>query len=416
MECAIIHFLSRVLNKRLNKQEINYVQKRIKELNPKGGITPVIQMLSRELKLIQTVPESDSKVAISDYLKSNIGTSAEDDSVTEHKIADKKSKYDKALSLEVALLLKFNKETLFDLAKKISPAVRYYYTYIMLDTDNKDQSESTTSKFVWNLNDGPPIQKTGTIDVSHKIHPIVMMRLGTLDWANIDMTTYSLIEDTQNRFAVNFSEFNSQALIHPNGEKFHFLQAPKPRDYTKSATFTMSSFNDNRGWFRFHTPHNKPAKLTMKCFNPFIPTEELKVEEKLTTMVMTQSLGDISSENIKIYNPLYLNPKSAIDIKQENVTSHNEGTAASVYEYTFSGFTTDDPAGDAAIIAAYNTTTTISSAIGLHVTNAINPPTNITGVTLPGPSVEVTMTWPILPRMTGVLELVSIAPSGDKLY
>lgn len=275
------------------------------------------------------------------------------------------------------------------------------YKYLMLDSNNAYAAESTTSKFTWLLNDKVPTLSTGYINISNPLHNIVKARLGRMTFNNMSQ---SFIDDVnnRNRYGFGFNEFVSQAMVNPLNTKFQFIEFLPEYDATRSFHATLSPFNENRGWFRFREKFNILDKLTLTITNLITdevvslpPSTPLTITGIQTFNTITVTVGATTYTNILVIEDLL--PPGPVVI---------------------SGFTTDDPVTDAALIAAYNTTQTLLLPDVATYPTYYYSPIDISSATFTGGTAEVPVSilCTVLPdpRFVGVLELLCDESKSDE--
>jgi hypothetical protein len=429
---TIIPFISHQIGKILSSSEISYIKKKLSKLDINGQNLPlIIRYLILDIINKQKLKSSndtyiedgnDYSKSIKEYLKKQIGTTSEDNRINEHKFYSRTKSTDKLLSLEVAIFLQFNSDNLFNLSKKINPKSKRYYSYIMLDTDNVSSELSTDDDFVWNLNDEVPVYQKGIINVPHKIYPIVAMRLGQMTFSNVHEDTYTAITTSiTNRFAFSLKNFDSQSLIAQNGLKFHFLQKYNVSNLY-SSSFTTSSFDENRGWFRFRKPHNKTDLLHLHINDIFSPLNRISMPDIEFSFPAIQKFNETYTDQSigSLLNYLLMTDLYAFMLPMWYGNTYPQLPqlpligGPTLYEFIISGFTTDDPITDAAVIAEYNGSHTLVNFIGPVFQSVVSAP-DIAGITFAGTDIPITITWIYKPRLTGVLELISEMSSDEKI-
>jgi hypothetical protein len=418
LDRAIIPFVSKALNKQLDPQDVIYIQKRIRGNNYE--ITPVTQLV---LNIVNDIKHTQvESIDLEDYNQEEVKLKVGEDAHTyrqgTHALGS--DTFNKQLVIDVTNFMEFTKESLFDLSRAMNPASKEYYSYVMFDSNNRNTSLSTDGTLVWQLNDGPVIFQTGIINLYNKLHPITKMRLGRLTFSNLKDTEFDKLKgSTSKRFAVTIPDFQSQALVHPSGNRFHFIQQLLALNY--AADPTLSSFFENRGWFRFHEPHRNTSQLSLRVADMFTLNDPVIVHDDRQSIAAFQSFGvTVASFDFGIvFDPLFV-PADQVEnmvmlygsISATGRPETNAG-AFTVHPFTMSGFTTNTPANpaQAALIAAYNSTWVLSK---VH-SNIFQAPTPVTTANLPVGLHAVEMTHMYPPRLTGVLELVSEIPPGEKI-
>jgi len=393
----ILLYISKSLNTSLNKDDIEFIKQEI-SANPNSNVNDIIYKL-RERSTV------DNNV--------DIGTKADDNN-----------------NAKLNVMSIFNNSNPYHSSLLINPSSKEYYSYVMLDTNNVDSLLSTETFFVWNLNDGTPSYRTGTINIPHKIYPIKRMRLGRITFANMHYADfYKIFLSTSNRIATTFHNFGSQALIAQNRLKYHFLHKFIYDQSYRGGSLTITPFYSNRGWFRFNKKFNKPDQLQVSFADIFTPESPISVPLTECSFSAVQYFNhaifsvDFSSysyyleidKSERLLNFIYDYIDSSI-----NNSPNDNGTMQE--QVLISGFTTDDPAADAAVIAAYNGYHTLTRVFSIDnsfdnrlsdQTAYWNPPTDISSITYAGSEIPVTITLIYKPRTTAVLELISEAEEQD---
>lgn len=444
-EQVILPFITKKLNKRLSSDEIKYISNKIKNITfNKNNIGSTVNTLIDDIKTgkaiinirnnknVNTISAEPNKLVIENQREYTLQKLNESDE--EYENIDR---YNEALTLEVAEFFTYKKDDLFALSKCVNPASKEYYSYIMFDSFNKRTDLSTETRFVWELNDsGLAVERTGVINLPHKLNNIIRMRLGRVSVNNIDYDEFSKIFNTEtNRFAFYFENFKSQSLISPDGNNFHFLAKNDTR-LRRGNCFTLSTFDENRGWFRFHKPHRNTDELILNMYDIFTPTAPIAVGTVPVSIDATATVGVTIDSSwdpafTKFYNPVIVSATPADlynmmttvffapgDTQTENVDGPSSSNPVT---YTISGFTTADPVADAAFIAAYNTSnwTAVLEGDHLYFEPPVDPNTAVPPLTLGGGKggsyIPITITWNVSPRLLGVLEVVSRMEPGDKI-
>ena len=330
------------------------------------------------------------------------------------KSSDDKKRNEKLDQVDIDRALKLGEILIKKIPRQINPKQFQKYHYLTIDSDNRDSENSTSTKLSWNVLYNASDQKTGVINTSFPIKNIIAMRLGQLTYTNAHVTEYDEFTGENPRYAIELKNFGSQALQQQD-KRLHFLL--KQNTTAKLGNhFTFSPFGNNRGWFRFSVPIRRIEQLIMSMFNPLTGTQISFPETKLSftatqkfdsvdiyspptiakTIVNPLIIPDAYKEYIDImYNPAYEPDPSAPD--------YTTGGPAR-QQYTLSGFTTDDPVGDASVIAAYNTTHSLTLFADKVY---FNSPVDISSITYAGTDISVAITWIYNPRVVAALEVVT---------
>jgi len=455
--------IAKKLNKKLTPTELDFIDQYIEKNNITSANLSIWlpkimsalkyqQQKSNQIKQRNCLPfdtQSDQFIdreGLKEYQKTQIGTTEEDNVLNPFKFNTRSNHQNNTLTtqdsddlkisaLEVKLFLQLGVDALFNLSRDLNPTSKEYYSYILIDTFNVDSELSTNSRFVWRINDGPPIYQKGIINLPHKLYPIKRMRIGRLTFANIHQTEFVKIYHSQsNRIATTIHNFSSQSIIAQNGLKFHF-QSKHVLDLTyRGNTLTITPFFSNRGWFNFYKPHRNTDILDMSFTDIFTPLSPIIIHDTPASITGVQTFGVSTALPDNSFTTNYIrldNDAERMIEKQYPASSLNElpdpeYIANGTQQVIISGFTTNDPVADAAVIAAYNGTHILnregaiddaySQRTNSTLTGYWTPPVDVSGVSLNvGQEIPITITWINLPRLTGVLELISELPPGEKI-
>lgn len=331
---------------------------------------------------IETTKSTSNKLAIAYHMKK-----------IKELIGDDQSNDSSSVSLEVETLLGFLDKDPYLLSKELAPHAQMRYNYLFLDTDNNYTRTDAGDKFTWLINDKIPIYQKGYINLHAPIKNIKMARLGRVSLThmfNNDMTSIS----SGRRITFGFDEFTSQALVAPDSTRFQFVANLRPSDATIADNAVISTFDQNRGWFRFRERFRILDKLTLTLRDAFatIPRNIL-VPDIYVSFSGTQTSGlAVSGGGWAVLDPLIIpdGAKYMSNLIPEDVI--------------LSGYTTNDPVGDAAGIAAYNSQHRLFLGGDIYYFPPINP----FGMIDNNPIWRtVTITLIYKPRLTCALELVS---------
>lgn len=300
------------------------------------------------------------------------------------------------VSLEVEALLGFLNKDPYQLSKELAPHAHTRYNYLLLDTDNCYSVSDTRDKFMWLINDKIPVYQKGYINLHAPLKNIKMARLGRVSF------THMFIDDTISvtsgrRISFGFDEFTSQALIAPDGTRFQFLANLRPSDVPLGSNSVLSCFDQNRGWFRFRERFRILDKLSLGIRDLFasIPRNIL-IPDTYATFTGVQQYGIVTTVNeVDITNPLVV---PSADYFLSNLVPE---------QVVLSGYTTLDPVGEAALIAAYNSVHTLTY-VGLGY---FQPPSPLGTMDFDWPTITITLVYK--PRMLCVLELISEDETSD---
>lgn len=353
--------------------------------------------------------------SFNEYQIKTLGTNAEDDQLIERRVDDQEYSASIADELEVKIRVALEMSDPYTMAKEIAPSARLKYNYLHIDSDNAYSTSANRDSFTWLINDKNVVQQIGYINLHSVLRNIRMARIGRMNYSGFDPTDVLDLVQQQYRFAYDFEEFTSQAVLAQNGVRFQFLQFFPPFYFPFGPNVTMSPFNMNRGWFRFREKIKYLDKLTLSTWffdvigvSPY----RLIVPDTYYSFSATQLYTGGAGNTLIIPDYIRSLPFRYATNSQTGLPNYATGAGESEI-LLFSGFTTDDPITDAALIANYNSQHKITRTTGFP---NFNPPVNINGGTYFGPlpqSIPITITLIYKPRFNGVLELVSEDDNDD---
>ncbi len=312
--------------------------------------------------------------------------------------------------------------SIFQFARTILPPSKEAFVRCDLNLETAIVSDDRTT-FTWNLNWGPPKLERGYINLNANLGRVARMRIGQTMFSNMTLTAYTTL--TTRRTAFDIQEFNDESFIHQNGARFHFLQILGDRYYDKYGNnIRTSPFQLNKGWYRFARHHMPPSTLTLTFTDLFGPTRISFPATPISIPAIQWYQKTVASffydlapidDPIEIAAPYYdlipivyeyLN-KGVADVKGPGTVRNS---------VTFSGFTTDDPVADAALIAAYNTTRRIAKHFDFYFVNLESLPISSATYFDPPPvAVPITITFIYAPSFSTSLDLWFDIEPGDKL-
>lgn len=297
------------------------------------------------------------------------------------------------------------------LSKQIIPSTREKYNYLFLDSANCYEIPSDRDSFTWLINDKIPIYQKGYINLSSIMRNIKMLRIGRLTVAHVLLSQYSTFNTA--RIGIGFKEFESQAIVLPNAVRVHHIVNKLSDDLNIGNTIVLSAFNGNRGWFRFQKKFLTLDHLTLNMWD-LQTSLKLTIPDTYATVSALQYKGNITPiGGVTIVNPIIIADHYMIPVQDlsSSFTGISTFDGFTVEILNFSGFTTDDPIADAALIASYNSDHTLTRQWAPY----FYPPVDISSANLVnGSTTPVTITFIYKPRFTGTLEIVSEDNSDDE--
>lgn len=315
-------------------------------------------------------------------------------------------------SADVSIAEVLDTSNVIHLSKQIIPSTREKYNYLFIDSANCYEISNTRDSFMWLVNDKIPVYSTGYINLSSVMRNIKMMRIGRINMSHVLLSQYAVFDTS--RVGIGFKEFDSQAIIFPNSVKVHHIVSKLPDDVNSGNTIVLSGFNHNRGWFRFQRKFLTIDHLTLNMWD-LQTSLKLTLPDTYATVTALQRKGNITPVGgFPIANPLIIADYKMIPvhaIPSDTIAPPTTYDGFTVEVLNFSGFTTNDPIADAAVIAAYNSPHTLTQVQVPY----FFPPVDISGVSLiSGSNTPVTITFRYKPRLTGTLEIVSEDDSDDE--
>lgn len=291
--------------------------------------------------------------------------------------------------------------------------LRLKYNYVFLDSNNCLDTDRRQGLLKWYLHDSNPDYVTGVINV--RLRKIVMVRLSRLLYAHLDPVTAGTVSS---RVAIQIIEFGNQSML-LNGRQFQFIQKlPEDSIATVGAidttndppiygtSVTTTGFSQNRGWFRLAEPIERLDSISLSLYT--LPDlTPIVLPEDYTSFYAEQIIGTVATTDLFIVNPVLPSFNGLPVLYYPNGSNYKPLTPEgyTVEKFRFSGFTTDDPITDAALIAAYNQ----DYALEYVSSGYFKHPIDVSGGTYnPGTtSIPITITLLYKPRLTGVLEFLT---------
>lgn len=329
----------------------------------------------------------------------------------------------------------FNIEAMsnINLVKEIVPYNNLKYNYLLLDTNNIYEVNDSRTTFKWLINDGPAQRRTGYINLHSKMANIKMARLSQCVFSHMNDNEIDIFR-SQRRISFSFAELSAQSLIAPNGSKFQFMANRVRNNFLTGPSFILSTFEQNHGWFRFRSTISTLDYLTLTIWDYFnsVPQEIALPDVYLSfpaELVLNESIDDGAYFTFTAYNYISVPDfKKYMFLPKEQKTPPLDGLGRPIYmtldSYLISGFTSNDPVGDAAVISQYNSVHYLryNGERGIYYQFDYNPanpygndgifvsPIDLDTVVvdLAGiDSMQLTLTLIYKPRFTAVLELLS---------
>lgn len=346
--------------------------------------------------------QTEEQIDYRDLQIRQLGTTSEDgqlntkinsitDSITGETIA----------SIEAVFLAEMS--SAYNLSKEVVPSSKEKYNYLLLDSRNAYEVSEDRTKFTWLVQEEKLMILPGYINLHAKLRNIKMARLGRLSLTHLPVDTKDLLIDHR-RVGIGFEEFNSQAIIVPSGERFQFVSFFQEYDAPYGTNLVLSSFFSNRGWFRFRENYKTLDKLTCSLYDLFASSKLVFPDEYTTILGTFEQTTGFPSVII------FARPLSELFALRQDTIKYIDPSGADpvVYEsMSISGFTTDDPVTDAALIASVNASFTNWVQAG-NIYNLYTPIDTTGGTYFTDPyHVTVTITLGYKPRFLAALELVS---------
>lgn len=314
------------------------------------------------------------------------------------------------INLEVFFSLKASNH---EISKSLAPSSKLKYNYLMLDSDNAIEIPDTRDSFTWLINDTNPRYQQGNINLHSKLRNAKFMRLGRITFANAPTTLVDYLV-ARSRLGIEFVELNSQAVIDTNGVKFHFLSCLPVYDVNYGCTVVSTSFFQNTGYFRFRERFKFIDKLTIRLWNIF-GAAKFAIPAVETSFPGFQMIGTVFTGLDDPFTWDYpISVANALTYIPHNALGNYFGYMCYGLEaVNISGFTTDDPVTDAALILAYNSTpiNPVKFVSSTLIDYQVNPSGGTYFTSDPRP---VTLTLIYKPRFTANLEIISEDSDDDE--
>ena len=215
----------------------------------------------------------------------------------------------------------------------INPSSLYKRKIIFFDTLDQELGVQYSGVHKWSLA-YDSITAPHSVTIQSGLRNIVAMHIGPIRWYRSDV--YNYFSDDYDkarmwRWTIAIEELLAQACIGPGGYRYHFMLQQmyfSNNSVVDPYTYTEMSFQDfNDGYYRFEHPITELKTVTMLFGRPFIRFP-----------IAPNNIGGVVVQNT---NPLQFTLSDELD--PQHLTAIN---------FTFRGFTTGDPAADAALIAS----------------------------------------------------------------
>ena len=353
-------------------------------------------------------------VNVKDYLNGKIGSESEDGGIINQIDRD----ISNFLSTEVDKFINIYEDNSVNFSERINPKSKEYTSYLPLIAT--EAINLGNGIYRWPIIDQQADQSRGVINLSSQLQPIYKMRIRRIVLSNVSHETFdAIVNSISNRFVLFIRTLGEQYLISPTG-KWHFMF--KLRSDIYGNTLTLTPFFFNRGWFSFALPHNNPDNIDINLYDVFTGNN-IELNETITSITGQQFFDFPIFVDDFGYFYLITIDKTSFDMIPATEKYFNAIYPLSEYNgylngrmaLQVSGFTTNDPVADAALIAEYNSAHQIIK-LGRVQNNftvwCVAVPVDISGASLvSGTSQEITITWNAPPNLTTVLEFKShIAP------
>lgn len=328
--------------------------------------------------------------------------------------------------IKVVDFLNFGDLTGYQLSKQINPLSRMKYNYVFLDTS--ECYERTDYVFKWLLNDKIKVKQTGILPTQGILRNIKMARIGQSTFANFLATEGALLQ-TKKRIGFDFEEFRAQGTF--MGSKYaQFFMHFRDISYLDDNNYIVSPFDHIRGWFRFDKPLKELSSLTLRMFDTGtlqdfrVNSADTLTFDGIQQFGITTGAGTLGGAIPAAADHFYLDT-DGIPLISTISFSGPLSRQVDMENAVFSGFTTDDPVTDAAVIAAYNTTRVATYRFAENsngryflTSNMLmrtEPHVDISTITSASNTIPIQVTFDVIgkPRVNFVLEFVSEDDSED---
>lgn len=276
----------------------------------------------------------------------------------------------------------FGIKTKYQLQRALHPQIQYTKNYIILDSKNRVPSTNLQQMQWLYLSDA--LFQQGTVNTKGQVRDLIGMRIYPIRAAQ----NFGLSGQYSPTFTILFEEFKAQSFIGQQRRNFHFMlrQTPNPvvpPGVPAVAQQELTPMNDGYFWFR--KPFTTINTITISLANPLVVINVPVAQQILYTQYFTYAV--------------------VTTISVPYATGYSSGNTVVI-----SNFTTDNPVGDAAVIAIMNDpnghiiTVLDSSTFTIPVnTSTITPLTTSRPFYITNESLRV-----IIP-----LELIYIAPDSN---
>ncbi len=236
---------------------------------------------------------------------------------------------EEVIELDVSVRALFNKLTIQDIVKELNPLANYVRTYVVLDAENcleniGNNTLVTPYYISWYYSYSNNYQR-GAISSFGDVGKIVGLRIITLYMPTRSADYYgggTIIDST---LSIAFEEFSAQSIISQSGRKFHFTLVQVPVDF--------DNFVPINEYYWFKKPITQLDKLTISLGNP----------DRIIPIYIGRMLVSNLRIDFQAGNP------SSFKLTYQGFAVYQTGDRIFI-----TGFSTSDPVGDAAVIAAIN--------------------------------------------------------------
>jgi hypothetical protein len=347
--------VSQLLKRSLQVQENAYIVETIKatkmQYKPEKLAAYIVKRLNKLSKLneaFESKTNNQSLGLINDNIDMHqymIKKVREESSIPEYNTADTpltQGVGDVVNPVNLATL--FGLTTQKEIQMTFNPQARYIKNYLILDSKYRNLNTDGMTKFQWIYNDASDLPTRGVSTSGGTVSNIVAMKMYQFVFPNV-----SGLSADSGRLGVYIQEFKDASFIANGAASYHWLlrvaqgnTLPQP-----SPLFVQCETEDYQdGILYFNKPLVNIDRFTISFSDP-LNTISIPYDRSIATL----TYGATTTINTSIVNNLTIGGRVMI-----------------------TGFTTDDPSADAAVIAQMN------DPLGLIVSNIIDADTFVVAV------------------------------------